>query len=287
MEVLLELRDVRRSFPDFELGPLSTRLARGRTCGLLGPNGAGKTTLLNLIGLQLRATTGEMVHDGTPIRWGERRWKSSITYIRETPAFYDALTVAATLRLVSRLYDTWDAAFAETLLSRFGLDARRRVGTLSKGTRVKLGLVAALAHRADLLILDEPTAGLDPGARTEMHDILRDLHREQPGLCILLSSHIFEDLEAVADDVLIMRKGRIVFACPRRELAALAVYRLPEDAMTDGLPDVRLAWRRNGHVYALAAHGSGVARFPGAVEEQPGSLLATVYHATEYLPGTV
>ena len=221
----LTLRGIVKQYPDFTLGPLSMELAPGSALGLLGPNGAGKTTLLNVIAQQARPTAGELAC-GAPIAWGDSRWKSRVSYIRETPAFYDELTVGQTLRFASSLYDEWDTAFAGALATRFRLDHSRLMGTLSKGTRLKVGLVAALAHRAAFVLLDEPTAGLDPDARDDLHRTLRDLRSERPELCLVLSSHIFEDIDAVADHVAIIRDGRLVRQGTRAEFGDLpAAYR--------------------------------------------------------------
>ena len=164
---VLELRDLGRAFPGFQLGPLSLRLHPGQVYGLLGPNGAGKTTLLDLIASQLQATSGTLSHGGRRIRWGDRGWKARFSYIREMPSFYAELTVAQILELAGQLYPHWDPALADSLVGTFHLRPHQRVGHLSKGTRVKLGIVTALSHRAELLILDEPTAGLDPSARAD------------------------------------------------------------------------------------------------------------------------
>lgn len=214
----LELRGLTKAFPDFVLGPLSTAFRPGCVHGILGPNGAGKTTLLNLVTLQSRATAGEMCHGNASVRWGDARWKGKVAYVRESPSFYDELTVEETLRLASRLYDSWDVSLAAHMGMRLGLRGQQRVRTLSKGTRVKLGLVAALASRAELLVLDEPTAGVDPTSREELHEVLRQLRRERPEVCVLLSSHIFEDLEESADEVLILRDGQVAFHASREEM---------------------------------------------------------------------
>lgn len=283
----LALRSVCKVYPGFELGPLSLDLLPGIAMGLLGPNGAGKTTLLNVIALQSRLTAGAMTYGGVDIAWGDARWKSRISYIRETPAFYDELTIGETLRFAARIYEEWDRPFAEALMTRFGLDRSRRVGTLSKGTRVKLGLVAALAHRARLLLLDEPTAGLDPDAREDLQRALRDLLRERPDVSILLSSHIFEDLDAVADSVTIIRNGRLVFECSREELSEFGLYRLPAGVELAGLSEARLAWHADGHRSVLVARtsplGAALRTVPGAVEEPSGGLLAAIYRGTQHL----
>ena len=145
---ILELHDLRRVFPGFQLGPVSLRLQPGQVYGLLGPNGAGKTTLLDLIALQLKATTGTLSYAGRPIRWGDSGWKARFSYIREMPSFYGELTVAQTLELAGQLYPRWDPVLADRLVGTFSLRPHQRVGHLSKGTRVKLGIVAALSHRS-------------------------------------------------------------------------------------------------------------------------------------------
>jgi ABC-2 type transport system ATP-binding protein len=216
----LELKDLQRDFPGFRLGPISIRLVPGVAYGLLGPNGAGKSTLLNSITLQLNLSGGRMCYNGAPVTWGDAAWKLRWSYIRETPAFYDELTIAQTLRLAARLYGRWDEEFSRSLLDRFSLNAKNKVGTLSKGSKVKLGIITALAHHAEFLILDEPTSGLDPTARAELQGMLRQLMGEQPELCLILSSHIFEDIEQVADEVLILRNGNLVF---QQTLGAIAL----------------------------------------------------------------
>ena len=283
---ILELDALRRVFPGFELGPVSLRLRPGQVYGLLGPNGAGKTTLLNLITLQLKATGGALRHQGEPIRWGDNRWKARLSYIRETPSFYDELTVAQTLALASRLYDRWEPLLADTLVGTLRLRPHQPVGQLSKGTKLKLGIVAALAHRADLLILDEPTAGLDPTARADLQRTLRDLIQDHPALCVLLSSHIFEDLEEAATDVLILRRGHLVLHATVDALRDSTLYRTEAAGTLGASPDLVLRWRRQETEWLLVHCGSpldaDLRGRPGLTQEHPASLIAAVYHGTEH-----
>ena len=286
-ETVLELHDLRRVFPGFALGPLSLRLGPGQVYGLLGPNGAGKTTLLDLITLQLRPTTGVLRHGGSPIRWGDNTWKARFSYIRETPVFYADLTVAQTLELAGQLHDRWDRSLADTLVGTFGLRPHQRVGHLSKGTKVKLGVVTALAHRAELLILDEPTAGLDPTARVDLQHTIRDLIREHPSLCVVLSSHIFEDIEATATEILILRGGRLVFHAPTDRLRDAALYRSTAPGTVAASPDLVLRWRRRGTEWLLVRRGSpldtDLRLRPDHLEEHAPSVVAAVYHATDHI----
>ena len=284
---VLELYDLRRIFSGFELGPLSLRLRPGQVYGLLGPNGAGKTTLLDLIALQLKATTGTLSHRGRAIRWGESAWKTRFSYIRETPSFYPELTVAQTLELAGQLYDRWDPDLANTLVDTFGLRLHQRVRRLSKGTKVKLGIVTALAHRAELLILDEPTTGLDPTARALLQDIVRTLIREHPSLCVLLSSHIFDDLEGTATEILILRHGRCVFHTTTDTLQDSTLYRTVTPCSLAASPDLVLQWRQRETEWLVVRRGSPLHATlrlrPDHLEEHPASMLAAVYHGTEHL----
>jgi ABC-2 type transport system ATP-binding protein len=216
---VLSVRQLTKTFPSFTLGPLDMAFVAGRAYGLLGPNGAGKTTFLGLLTLQLRPSSGDIRYRDTAIAWRDTSCLEHIAYIRETPTFYDELTIGQTLQLASRLYRTWDASVARALLARFALDANKPVKSLSKGTAVKLGLVSALAHRTEILILDEPTAGLDPTMRRELQQTLIELKQEQPQLCLILSSHIFEDFQDIADEIVIIKDGRIVL---QKETSAIA-----------------------------------------------------------------
>jgi ABC-2 type transport system ATP-binding protein len=282
----LEFVQLTKSYPGFQLGPLSSVWPRGRSYGLIGPNGAGKTTLLNLICQQARSAGGEVRYRGDLVRWGDESWKNRISYVRETPAFYGELTVAATLRLASRLYRTWDQEFAASLLARLDLPAGKRVGHLSKGNAVKLGIVTAFAHRAELLVLDEPTSGLDPTARAEIHEILRTLQRESPELTLIFSSHILEDLDQVADELQILRNGAFVFRGAMRELGTLAVFKAPDTTMLPLLPDVRLRWRKDGHLFCTVPQGTpsadALGREPGWAQDSVGLTLATLYERTAH-----
>jgi ABC-2 type transport system ATP-binding protein len=281
----LSLSLIEKHFAGFRLGPITTTLRPGRAYGLLGPNGAGKTTLLNLIALQLRPSEGTISFNGTHIPWGDVAWKARFSYIRETPVFYDELSVSATVALASELYPNWDAPFATDLVTRFGLDRGKAVGTLSKGNRVKLGLVLALAHRSELLLLDEPTAGLDPTARADLQGILQKLMNDMPRLVLVLSSHIFEDIETVADEIIILRHGDLVFQQEIGTLGTLPVFRLTDGGNQLKTSDVRLAWRKNGQVWFVPASGVPVhgEPSPGWEYVAGGTTVAELYHATEHL----
>jgi ABC-2 type transport system ATP-binding protein len=209
-----------RRYDGFKLGPISFRLAPGATLGLLGANGAGKTTLLAGIAGQGRVLSGTATWNEQPLVRGDWRCRTRISYVRDVPALYHDLTVRQTLAFVERLHDTWRAERATELLDVLRLEPGRRVGTLSRGMKAKLGLLLAVAHDVELLLLDEVTAGVDVDTRDEIQRLLRLLASERR-VAVLLSSHIFDDVEQVCDGVLILRDGQVAFLGPLEERAAL------------------------------------------------------------------
>lgn len=190
------------------LAELDLAVRPGEVYGYLGPNGAGKTTTIRLLlGLQ-RCTSGSARIFGLDV-WSEAaRAHRRVAYVASEPALWPNLTVTETLELLARLRGGVDTAYREELIERFRLDRDRRVRALSRGNRQKVQLVAALATRADLLLLDEPTTGLDPLMQMEFRKCVHEA-RER-GQTVFLSSHVLSEVEAVCDRVGILRDGRLV-----------------------------------------------------------------------------
>lgn len=197
----------------FVLGPLSLRLEPGRVLGLLGANGAGKTTLLAGIAGQGRVNEGTVAWNGRPVLPGDWRLREQIVFVRDVPALYGELTVKQTLAFVGSIYRTWQPRRAAAMVDLLRLEATQRVSTLSRGMRAKLGLLLAVSHDVELLLLDEVTAGVDADTRAEIQRLIGTLSRERL-VAAILSSHIFEDLEHTCDDVLVLRAGLPVFQGP-------------------------------------------------------------------------
>jgi ABC-2 type transport system ATP-binding protein len=205
---LLEIRGWRKLYAGFSLEIGQLALYPGDVVGLVGPNGAGKTTLLrSLLGI-VRADAGQVFYDGRRLPPGTTELRVRAGYVPEEPVLYEAMTVAALLDFIRQFYPAWDATLALELLDYFGIDPQRRVRALSKGMRNKLLLVAALSHHAELLVLDEPTAGLDPPSREEFwRFVLDSLQRRVRA--VLVSTHQLEDVEHVCNRVLFFREGRV------------------------------------------------------------------------------
>ncbi|MGZ4279298.1 MAG: ATP-binding cassette domain-containing protein [Solirubrobacteraceae bacterium] len=193
----------------------------GEAFGYLGPNGAGKTTTIRLLLGLHRPTAGRAELFGVD-GWGDpvtahRR----VAYVAGEPFLWPALTGAETLEFLARLHGGTDTAYRDVLVDRFQLDTRKKIRALSKGNRQKVQLIAALATRADLLLLDEPTAGLDPLMEMAFRECAREA-RER-GQTLFLSSHILSEVEAICDRVGILRDGRLVDQGTLEQLRHLSV----------------------------------------------------------------
>ncbi len=215
----LRLSAVARRFPHFAFGPIDLEVARGATVGLLGTNGAGKSTLLRLLLGLLHADAGVVEVLGRRMPAAEADIKREVAFVSEDMAPYGAAPIGWHLDYVQSLVPEFDAAWARELLARFALTPTQRARGLSRGQTVRLLLLLALVRRPRLLLLDEPTAGLDPQVRRAVRRELAGAAREA-GTTILFSSHLTEDVEALADEVVILDRGRVVRRAATAELAA-------------------------------------------------------------------
>ena len=180
-------------------------VAQGEIFGFLGPNGAGKTTTIRLLLDHIRPTSGRASVFGIDTRADPVAIHRRIGYLPGEFALYDRLTGAQTLEYFANLRGGVDKAYQAALIERFDLDPSRRFKEYSKGNKQKVGLVIALQHRPDLLLLDEPTAGLDPLVQQTFFRELRELVGE--GRTVFLSSHILSEVEKTCDRVAIIRDG--------------------------------------------------------------------------------
>lgn len=205
----LRLQGVCKSYPKFELEDVTFSLPRGFIMGFIGPNGAGKTTTIKIIMNMARKSRGTVEVLGLDHRLYEKEVKRHIGYVGEEPRFYEEMTPVWFEGFVSKYYPTWDKAYFNDTLDRFGIHPLKRVKELSKGMKVKLGLALALSHKPELLILDEPTSGLDPVIRRDVLDELMSVIQDEKR-SVFFSTHITQDIERIADYVTFIHEGRIV-----------------------------------------------------------------------------
>ena len=203
---------------------VSCRVDRGQVVGFLGPNGAGKSTTMRMITQFYEPDAGSISLDGVPLGEAGREAKRRIGYLAENNPLYTEMLVSEYLDFVGRLRElsnderrqAVDEAVAAT-----GLEAvfHRPIGELSKGFRQRTGLAAAILHRPDLLVLDEPTEGLDPNQRVEIRRLVAELGRERT---VLLSTHVLPEIRHVCSRLLIINRGRLVADGPVSELVGRA-----------------------------------------------------------------
>jgi len=197
-----------KTFPKFKLGPLNFELEPGTVLGFIGPNGAGKTTTIQcLVGL-LRPNSGEIEVFGRRNDLNKPGWKLDIGYIGDIHVFYERWTAEKNLRFLSQFYPNWSHQRAEELAKRFNLPLNKRAKDLSTGNRVKLSLVSVLAHSPKLLLLDEPTSGIDPVVRTEVLDVLFEI-LETGERAIFYTTHILSEISRLVDELAFINEGQI------------------------------------------------------------------------------
>jgi ABC-2 type transport system ATP-binding protein len=208
---VIEVRNLSRRFGDkLALDHVSLRVEAGSVTGLVGRNGAGKTTLIrHVLGL-LRAQSGTVrVHGKDPVA-DAAQVLAQVGYLSEEPDLPGWMRVGEFIRYVRTFYPAWDEQYADQLQREFALDAGAKLKALSKGQRARVGLLAALAYRPGLLVLDEPSSGLDPVVRRDiLAAIIRTIAEE--GRTVLFSSHLLSEVERVCDRVAMIEAGKVVF----------------------------------------------------------------------------
>ena len=258
------------------LEDLDLVVPRGQVFGYLGPNGAGKTTTIRLLLGLHRPTAGRAELFGLDA-WGEPvAAHEGVAYVSGEPALWPSLTAAETLEFLARVRGGTDQAYRELLIERFQLQADKRVRALSKGNRQKVQLIAAFATRAELLILDEPTAGLDPLMEVAFREtVIEAKEREQT---VFLSSHILSEVEALCDRVGILRSGRLVDEGTLAELRHLSARTLEvsfagDPPRLDGVPGVSVV-ERDGQRLRLEVSGV-LSPLMSALAEHPVETLTS------------
>lgn len=292
-DILLQARDLGRGEGSrLRVAGVSLELARGQALGLLGVNGAGKSTTLALLAGVLRPTAGQVKVAGLDLQRQPRLAKRHLGLVPERPPLYPNLTVDENLDFAARLHGLGGRALAaarkrvkrQLELEHFG---RRLAGRLSKGMGQRVAIAQALLHDPQVLILDEPTAGLDPAQARALRELLAEL---RPRRALVLASHILLDVERLCDEVLVLRAGRVVTQAPVRgsEGARVRLLQPPAPAALEELPGVKAA--RPGEegwfllelegapadlAQRIAARGWGLAAFVPAGRDLEALLLAS------------
>lgn len=202
-----------RASKTFEISDLSLRVPSGAMYGFLGPNGSGKTTTIRLILGLLRPRGGRITVLGRSVPGESHLMLARTGYVAERPHLYQTLTIAEAMRFHAAFHREWDVKWANELVAMFRLDTAARLQKLSKGEMGKVMMLMALAQRPDLLVLDEPTDGLDPVVRREVLMALIEYVSERQAT-VFISSHLVHELERICSWVGVMDRGRLVAELP-------------------------------------------------------------------------
>jgi ABC-2 type transport system ATP-binding protein len=208
-DLAVELSGVSKKYRYFTLEDIHLKLPRGQIMGLIGANGAGKSTTIRVLMGLVHQDSGDVRVLGRSMPAEQVAAKWDIGFASEDMRLYDSMTLDWHMGFMQSIYPTWDASYAQILLKRFGLRAEQKMKGFSHGQRVKAALLLVLARKPQLLVLDEPTTGLDPVAR---HEILRELTgvMAEEGRSILFSSHNTQDVEQISDQITFIDRGRII-----------------------------------------------------------------------------
>ena len=230
----LEIRGLRKSFPEFTLGPLDITVPAGAIYGFVGPNGSGKTTTIDLVFGMGAKHAGSIAVLGLDHLRDDVAVKRQVGYVSPELDFRPWGKVRAAIRFVRGFYPSWDQAYCDRLLQAFQLRADQKIAEFSFGARIKLALVLALSWRPRLLVLDEPTVGLDAISKQQVFTELLAAVREGDRT-VFISSHGIMDLERFTDHVGMIKHGRMLFEGPTAEVVER--YRMV-DVVPEGVVDL-------------------------------------------------
>ncbi|KML00621.1 MULTISPECIES: ABC transporter ATP-binding protein [Bacillus] len=210
MEHVIEFKDVSKRFKDFAVQDLNLQVKKGFVTGFIGENGAGKSTTIKMIMNLLRPDAGEVKIFGLDYHTHEKEIKERIGFVYDANVFFPGLNLKDIKRIVAPAYKRWDDRLFYQYIEQFGLPLHKAIKTFSKGMQMKASLAIALSHHAELIIMDEPTAGLDPVFRRELLSTLQELMIDG-NRTIFFSTHMTTDLDRIADYIAFIQNGQLIF----------------------------------------------------------------------------
>jgi ABC-2 type transport system ATP-binding protein len=220
MTEILKIENLNKNFGrKVVLKRFNLTLEEGKVYGLLGKNGTGKTTLMRIIMGVIPADSGEILYKNKRISFNDDSYKREIGFIAEESIFYSWMSIQGQLSFNSSFFPKWNAKKAEHYLTRFSLDGSSRIKTLSRGMKLKLGFVIALASEPEMLILDDPTSGIDVATR---YDFIKEIIGEltEAGTTILFSTHMVREIAGIIDHLSILNQGRLILDSDYESLRA-------------------------------------------------------------------
>lgn len=217
MENVIELRGISKELKAFSIDNMDLQIKQGFVTGFIGANGAGKSTTMKLMMNLLQADAGEINVFGLDYANHEKEIKDRIGFVYDSNVLYGSLNLKDISRIVAPAYKRWNSKQFKAYMDQFELPSNKPIKKFSKGMQMKASLAIALSHDAEFIIMDEPTAGLDPTSRRELLDIFQDVMVDGKRT-IFFSTHITSDLERIADYIVLIDQGEILFHKPIYEL---------------------------------------------------------------------
>ncbi|KAB7672859.1 ABC transporter ATP-binding protein [Bacillus sp. B1-b2] len=218
MENVVEMINVNKKFKDFSVNNMNLQIKKGYITGFIGSNGAGKSTTIKLMMNLLRPDLGEVKVFGLDYKTHEKSIKERLGFVFDENIFFEGLHLKDIKRIVAPAYKNWEDRLFYEYMDQFELPLNKPIKTFSKGMQMKASLAIALSHHAELIIMDEPTAGLDPVFKRELLILLQDLLVDGDKT-IFFSTHITSDLDRIADYIAYIRRGELVFQKSIHEIA--------------------------------------------------------------------
>lgn len=210
MENIVELHNVSKTFQGFSIKQLNLQIKKGFVTGFIGTNGAGKSTIIKIMMNLLKPDAGEVKIFGLDYATHEKEIKERISFVFDSNVFYEGLNLKDIKRMIAPAYKNWDETIFKRYIEQFQLPMNKAIKTFSKGMQMKASLALALSHHAELIIMDEPTAGLDPIFRRELLHLLHELMLDG-NRTLFFSTHITTDLDRIADFIAFVKKGKLIF----------------------------------------------------------------------------
>lgn len=210
MENVIEISNISKKFKGFSIDNLDLQVKKGYITGFIGANGAGKSTTIKMIMNLLKPDTGEVKLFGLDYKTHEKEIKERIGFVYDENVFFEGLNLKDIRKIVGPAYRSWDDDLFYQYVKKFDLPLNKPIKTFSKGMQMKVSLAIALSHHAELIIMDEPTAGLDPIFRREFLNLLQEFMLDG-SRTIFISTHITTDLDRIADYIAFMQNGELVF----------------------------------------------------------------------------
>lgn len=249
---MIQLNDVKKEYAKFQLD-VTLNVPTGRITGLIGKNGAGKSTTFKAILGLIKPDSGSINIFNKNITEITSNDKMNIGVVLSDSGFSNYLSINDIIPVLSSFYSTFDREYFDNLIHKFQLPIDKKLKDFSTGMKAKLKLIVAISHYPELLILDEPTAGLDVTAREELLDILRDYMIENENRSILISSHISSDLESLCDDIYMIDEGKIILHEETDLLLSnYAILKIDNDILKDINLDTNYLLRQQKDTYSTS-----------------------------------